>query len=1248
MSTREPREAGASTLELWVSVEDRGDVEAVRRAGIAPTLVVRAGGSPLYGRPGEPVCLRFAASPPPGVARRTVAAMPLRAGVLVPGDAAGLALLEALRAQGRAPLAVAATTADDARRAAASGASAVVVPGAEAIEAIGATHGIRVIAEVGDAAAAEAAVRRGAAGLLVPASLAIALVGRSVVADRLPKRAGTRATAGPARAPRPASATIGAVLDRAVRRHGAADALVDVAGRGRWSYEQLWVDVRRIGRALVAAGVEPGDRVALWARAVPEWPLVQLAAGSIGAILVTANPSAPDEELREVLLRSRSSLLLGASHSTAGRELLARLAADRGGELRAVVGLPCDEGEPDGPGLVGWDAFLAAGERVTDTELDARISRTRPDDVASILFTSGTTGAPKGAMLTHRGMLQNATAVGGNLHLGRSDRLCLAVPFHHCFGSVMGTLATVSYGSALVLPARWFDADATLRAVEAERCTVLYGVPTMFIAELEAQSRRPADLSSLRTGIISGAPVAVELAEHVAHELHLPELVVAYGLTEASPVVTQTRIADPPPARLGTVGRAIGGAEVRAVDPATGRPVSAGTMGELCTRGPMVMRGFFEDPDATAAMIDGDGWLHTGDLASRDERGNWQIVGRLKDLIIRGGENISPAEIEAVARRHPDVVDSHVVGVPSEYFGEDVMAFVRARPGSGLDEAGVRAFLAAHLAPYKVPREVRFVDSFPMTGSGKVQKHRLRELAEQALPAMPGGTAGPSPTPDTMGPDPTTGSRSSTDVAPTLPLLAPKVLPGRAAADVLSAASSSTTPFSPAGRQPSRPPRTGWTRPRSASWAWQPTDPSRNDEPTDRQEDPVTADIRRRGQRIKTWGIGDNVEAQIEATGEAPIMYKALGTPVRTSHPFNLYGDIRSQPDALRGTFESGAEIEQVARRLAERDISGIIGLGSGTSQFVAQVANAAFSRYAGIPAWDYDSLAFLKNTPPFDWQRTVAVGYSGSGSTVDTVAATRQCHDAGAFTLAFTSIEGSPVVQASDARILTAGGFDTGGSDTFHYTTRIAAAIYLAIELGRIRQPRAFDYDRLRAQLVATADQMEAMFDAVDARCQTIADAFLGMRSILAVGDGPNYGTAEEIALKFDEMAHIPTKAMNPGRHIHGALGLTDEDILTILVAPPGISYDDLERIAKVTQILKTPSVAIVSDSDRRIAEIVDYVIRLPVEDETIFPVLAVLPGQLIPYWCGVKLGLNPDTQRSNVPKHARAWHMLFPPGTH
>ncbi len=314
----------------------------------------------------------------------------------------------------------------------------------------------------------------------------------------------------------------------------------------------------------------------------------------------------------------------------------------------------------------------------------------------------------------------------------------------------------------------------------------------------------------------------------------------------------------------------------------------------------------------------------------------------------------------------------------------------------------------------------------------------------------------------------------------------------------------------------------------------------------------------------------------------------------------------------------------------------------------MAQVANAAFARFAGIAGGDYDSQAFLRYPPPHDYSKLLAVAYSGSGSTVDTVAAARECRQRGAYTLSFTSVEGSPVVQATDARILTAGGFDTGGSDTFHYTTRVAAAIYLALELGKLRLPGAHDYDGLQRQLLETPRLMADVFDAVDKRCRTIADMFLGVRSVLVVGAGANYGTAEEIALKFDEMSHIPAKAMSPGRHIHGALGLTEESILTVLVAPPGESYGDLYDIARVTEQLKSPAIAIVSNGDEKIADIVDYVIRLPMEDETIFAVLAVLPGQLLPYWCGVGLGLNPDTQRSNVPKHARVWNMLFPPGTH
>jgi glucosamine--fructose-6-phosphate aminotransferase (isomerizing) len=407
-------------------------------------------------------------------------------------------------------------------------------------------------------------------------------------------------------------------------------------------------------------------------------------------------------------------------------------------------------------------------------------------------------------------------------------------------------------------------------------------------------------------------------------------------------------------------------------------------------------------------------------------------------------------------------------------------------------------------------------------------------------------------------------------------------------------------------------------------------------------------DIRRRGQRIKTWGIDGDVRSQIEGTGEMPIMYRALGTPAQVQHPFNLYGDILSQPEALRGTFEHVDEIDAVARRLAERDVRAIVGLGSGTSQFVAQVANAAFERYAGIPAQDHDSQAFLRFTPPLDFEHTLAVPYSGSGSTVDTVAAARLCRERGAWTLAVTSVDGSPVVEATHARILTAGGFDTGGSDTFHYTTRIAAAIYLALELGRLRTPEAHAYEELKASLLATPERMADMVDAVDARCRSIANAMHRIRSIIVVGAGPNYGTAQEIALKFEEMAHIPCSAMDPGRHIHGALGLTREDILTIVVAPPGQAYQDLRDIARVTQLLKTPLVAIVSDDDTDIADMADYVVRIPESDETVFPVLAVLPGQLMPYWCGVTLGLNPDTQRSNVPKHAKVWNMLFPPGTH
>jgi len=1243
----------SARIRLWVEVGARAQVDAARKVGGIETYVLPAG-APIYGRPSDRLCIDLSDADLRGRGGELASRLPLRAGSLVPASPAGLAFMAEMRGRGRRPLAVAVATEADARRAVEAGATDVVVGDALVARAIrdgGLGGGLGIVVRSTSVSAAQEALAAGADGLLIPAALLPTLIeAPSLAASLAPPPAPVRGPAvgaNPAATMAPRQATIGAVLDRAARLHGATDALIHAASGERRTYAELRSDARRVARSLMACGVTPGERVVVWGRNTAAWPLIQLGAAYAGAILVTANPALSDEEIEFIVAQSGAVVLFAGPHPGPRAALLDRLAHHAGGDdLRTVVSLP--GADVAAASVMTWTAFLGGAARVDESELGRVASRVQPDDVTTILYTSGTTGFPKGAQLTHRGMLQNAAAVGGNLRLGPADRICLSVPLHHCFGAVMGTLAAITYGSALVLPSDGFDAGATLSAVAAERCSIIYGVPTMFAALVDHPARPTTDTVSLRAGIVAGSPVPLDLARRIERDLHVPGLVVAYGLTEASPVVTQTGLDDPEDVRLGTVGRPIVGAEVRAVDPGTGAVVAVGTPGELVTRGPMVMRGYFEMPDETNAAIDRDGWLHTGDLAVRDGRGIWTIVGRLKDMIIRGGENIYPAEIEAVGRRMDGVRDIQVVGVPSDHFGEEVFAWVQPTPGASLTEDGLRSRLGEHLARFQVPAHIRFVDAWPLTGSGKVQKAVLREMA---VAALAGGRGDPSAA--------STASASSASPArPSLPLLAPKtpLLAGRDAGNASGGTrptGSSSEPHAAApatgdrGERPpaDRPPHPGWTRPEGASWRWQP----RRHIPGSTQEGTVSLDdVRRRGQRIKTWGIGGNVREQIESTGEEPIMYKALGTPPQTQHPFNLYGDIKSQPEALRGTFEHCDEIDQIARTLADRDPTGIVGLGSGTSQFVAQVANAAFARFAGIPGWDYDSQAFLRYPPPLDYSRMLAVAYSGSGSTVDTVAAARDCRTRGSYSLAFTSVEGSPVVQATDARILTAGGFDTGGSDTFHYTTRIAAAIYLALEVGRLRNPGAHDYAGLKRTLLDTPRLMAEMFDTVDKRCRTIADMFLGVRSILVVGAGANFGTAEEIALKFDEMAHIPAKSMNPGRHIHGALGLTEESILTVLVAPPGTAYKDLHDIAKVTQLLKSPAVAIVSDEDQEIADIVDYVVRIPVQDEVLFSVLAVLPGQLLPYWCGVGLGLNPDTQRSNVPKHARVWNMLFPPGTH
>jgi len=407
---------------------------------------------------------------------------------------------------------------------------------------------------------------------------------------------------------------------------------------------------------------------------------------------------------------------------------------------------------------------------------------------------------------------------------------------------------------------------------------------------------------------------------------------------------------------------------------------------------------------------------------------------------------------------------------------------------------------------------------------------------------------------------------------------------------------------------------------------------------------------RETGKRVKQWGWEGDIDRLVEATGEHPIMYQALGSQPRTEHPFNVYGDIKTQPAVLRETLDSNRDaVGPIADKIIAKSLTRILGCGLGTSQFVAQVAAGAFWKFAGLDASDIDSLEFILTDRPYDFSRLAFFAYSGSGSTVDSIRAARKAREAGAYTLAFTSIAGSPITQVCEDTLVTAGGFDTGGSDTFHYTARLAAAVLLALALGERRQPQAPDYAAIRHELFQLPERFAAMFDGVDARCHTLARRHKNRRAVLVVGSGANLGTAEEIALKYDEMSSIPTKAMCPGRHLHGALGLTDEQILTILIAPPGPAYPQMVDIARATQMLKAPSIAIVSESDHQVSKLVDDVVRLPTGDEVLFSLLAILPGQLLPYWSAVELGdINPDCQRSNIAKYARVWHMLFPPGTH
>ncbi len=531
--------------------------------------------------------------------------------------------------------------------------------------------------------------------------------------------------------------TLAEVLAVTASRHGDRDALVFPRLGYRRSYTEFHADVREGARGLLALGVERGEHVGIWATNWPQWVVTQFAAAYVGAVLVNVNPAYRAHELAYVLNQADlTTLLLTDRHKTSDyfailTEVCPELAGCPPGRLHAAA---CPKLrrlvsiQPESrPGVVGWEEFRQRAAAVSEAELDRHAAGVRPEEVANIQYTSGTTGFPKGAMLTHRNLLFNGFYIGQRLAFTERDRLALPVPLYHCFGCVMGTIMCAIYGAAMVFPAEAFDALATLEAIQAERCTGLYGVPTMFIAQLHHPRFADFDLSSLRTGIMAGSPCPVEVMRAVVERMGCRDITIAYGLTEASPVITQTEATDSLEHRVGTVGRLLPGLEVKLVG-ADGQPVPDGEPGELMVRGHGNMKGYYNKPAETAQALTADGWLHSGDLAVRTPDGYYRITGRIKDLIIRGGENIAPREIEEFLHTHPQVADVQVVGLPDGHYGEEVCAWIRPKPGARLTEEEVRAFCQGRIARFKVPRYVVFVDEYPTTVTGKVQKFRLREL----------------------------------------------------------------------------------------------------------------------------------------------------------------------------------------------------------------------------------------------------------------------------------------------------------------------------------------------------------------------------------------------------------------------------------------------------------------------------------------------------------------------------------------
>ena len=538
-------------------------------------------------------------------------------------------------------------------------------------------------------------------------------------------------------------ATIGESLNRAAARFGGRDALISCHQAIRLSYSALLHQVNRAARGLLRIGIERGDRVGIWSPNCAEWVITQFAAAKVGAILVNINPAYRRRELEFALNHAGVAALITArafrktDYVGMLTEVMPELTSDRRGplvtdripSLRHLIYLGAD---PQ-PGGIAWSELLDLGDEVEQSALMARERTLQFDDPVNIQYTSGTTGSPKGATLSHHNILNNGYFVGEILRYTEADRVCVPVPFYHCFGCVMGNLAAVTHGAAVIVPAESFEAEATLRAIDTHQCTSIYGVPTMFIAQLDHPSFGQFRLDSLRTGIMAGAPCPIEVMKQVIDRMHVPEVTICYGMTETSPVSFQSGVGDPIDTRVSTVGRVHPHLECKIIAPDTGDIVPRGTAGELCTRGYSVMLGYWDNADATAASIDAARWMHTGDLAVMRDDGYVNISGRLKDMIIRGGENVYPREIEEFLYLHPKISEVQVIGLPDVKYGEEVCAWIRLRDGHQVTEEEVREYCRGQIASYKIPRYIRFTTEFPMTVTGKMQKFRMREISIEEL-----------------------------------------------------------------------------------------------------------------------------------------------------------------------------------------------------------------------------------------------------------------------------------------------------------------------------------------------------------------------------------------------------------------------------------------------------------------------------------------------------------------------------------